>query len=102
MTVRGSCVVRCGVLGAIASLSVSVGIPTGDVGMATAGGVDVEQPLARSSAHGARRSSKRLIVGEIVFATAALLSSRRSVQIGRASCRERGEIEVVGVSIKQK
>src|SRR6266480_2550569 len=79
MTVRGSCVARCGVSGAIESLSVSVGIPTGDVGMATAGGVDVEQPLARSSAHSARRSSKRLIVGEIVFATAALLSSRRSV-----------------------
>src|SRR6266542_2173936 len=79
MTVRGSCFARRGVSGAMGSWSISVGIPTGDVGMATAGGVDVEQPLARSSAQSARRSSKRLIVGEIVFATAALLSSRRSV-----------------------
>src|SRR5437870_573358 len=78
MTVRGSWVARCGVSGAMRSLSVSVGIPTGDVGRATAGGVDVVQPLARS-AQSARRSSKRLIVREIVFATAALLSSRRSV-----------------------
>src|SRR5205823_6510106 len=44
MTVRGSWVARCGVSGAIERLSVSVGIPTGDVGMATAGGVDIQNP----------------------------------------------------------
>jgi predicted Zn finger-like uncharacterized protein len=59
-------------------LTVSAGIPTGSAGRATAGGDDdVVHAPARRARRG-KSSAKRLIVHEIVFATAALLSSPRS------------------------
>src|SRR5258707_13032534 len=63
----------------------------------------LQEPKLRNYVNGAWRASTATEFVEVINpATAEVLTRTPLSKIGRASCRERGEISVVAVSLKKK